>query len=171
LLQLLAETMKWFGQKSPLSLRNRTIVEEYARDSWENLIFSICRFRELTGRYPERLTILGLAFKEYRFQELHRRAIRWPKDRFDYVGFGAVVEIPDGERVNAIEPFSRDLYACSGLLRKKKLSRDPFRRFHGIYGYTASCPEMSELLRFCSRDGQIISRHLLPWPTDDLIPE
>ncbi|CAG8577842.1 10355_t:CDS:2 [Cetraspora pellucida] len=30
----------------------RMTTEEYARDSYENLLFSICRFKEVTGHYP-----------------------------------------------------------------------------------------------------------------------
>lgn len=38
-------------------LRSRTLTEEHARDSFENLLFSVCRFRELTGAYPRNITV------------------------------------------------------------------------------------------------------------------
>lgn len=44
-------------------LVNRMIVEEYATDSYENLLFSIARFHEYTGNYPELVTVVGLDFK------------------------------------------------------------------------------------------------------------
>jgi hypothetical protein len=39
------------------------VVEDYARDSFENLLFSICRFKEVTGNYPARVTVVGYTFK------------------------------------------------------------------------------------------------------------
>ena len=38
-------------------MRWRTLTEEHARDSFENLLFSVCRFRELTGTYPYNITV------------------------------------------------------------------------------------------------------------------
>ena len=32
-------------------------MQEHARDSYENLLFSICRFREVTGRYPQTIAV------------------------------------------------------------------------------------------------------------------
>jgi len=60
----------------------RVVSEEFARDSYENLLFSLCRFFEMTGRYPEKLTVVGFGFKEKRFTDLHRKAVRFPKERF-----------------------------------------------------------------------------------------
>ncbi|MCX8010746.1 MAG: hypothetical protein N3A61_06305, partial [Ignavibacteria bacterium] len=37
-------------------LKNRTTTEEFARDSFENLLFPICRFREYLGYYPNLIT-------------------------------------------------------------------------------------------------------------------
>lgn len=64
----------------------RTATEEYALDSFQNLIFSIARFREVTGHYPKHITVVGYALKEARFTELHRSALRWPVDRWEYAG-------------------------------------------------------------------------------------
>lgn len=38
-------------------VRSRALTEEHARDSFENLLFSVCRFRELTGSYPHNITV------------------------------------------------------------------------------------------------------------------
>ncbi|EEB98339.1 hypothetical protein MPER_02168, partial [Moniliophthora perniciosa FA553] len=64
----------------------RATTENYALDSFQNLLFSIARFQEVTGRYPSKITIVGYEMKRRRFMELHRAAIRWPKNRFRYVG-------------------------------------------------------------------------------------
>ena len=44
-------------------MRQRAVVEDFARDSLENLLFSIARFRQVTGRYPARFTVVGFDFK------------------------------------------------------------------------------------------------------------
>ncbi len=41
-----AETLGWFGHED---VRGRAFTENFARDSFENLLFSLCRFNELTG--------------------------------------------------------------------------------------------------------------------------
>lgn len=71
----------------------RMTTESFALDSFENFLFSMARFREFTGKYPERITIVGYGMKANRFEELHAKAIRWPTKgfirgdkRFNYVG-------------------------------------------------------------------------------------
>lgn len=64
----------------------RATSEGYALDSFQNLLFSIARFHEFTGNYPEKITVVGYEMKRARFVELHRPAIGWPEDRFTYVG-------------------------------------------------------------------------------------
>jgi hypothetical protein len=70
----------------------RATTEDHALDSFQNLLFSIARFHEYTGRYPARITVIGYEMKRRRFTDLHRAAIRWPEERFDYIGVD-----PDGE--------------------------------------------------------------------------
>jgi len=69
-----------------LPLFNRTTTENHALDSFQNLLFSIARFHEYTGRYPAHITVVGYNMKRRRFSDLHRSAIRWPDASFDYVG-------------------------------------------------------------------------------------
>ncbi|CAG8656283.1 1296_t:CDS:2, partial [Acaulospora morrowiae] len=101
------------------------ITEEYARDSYENLAFSICRFHEFTGHYPRNITVVGFQFKQRRFIELHRAALKFPIERFNYVG----IDLDDKVLFDkAFYQFQEDLYGCHGKLRQKKLHRNPFRR-------------------------------------------
>mmetsp|Transcript_13560 Transcript_13560/g.27746 ORF Transcript_13560/g.27746 Transcript_13560/m.27746 type:complete len:85 (-) Transcript_13560:219-473(-) len=51
-----------------------------------NLLFSICRFREVTNSYPARITVVSFFFKKHLFQELHAKSIRWPTNAFSFVG-------------------------------------------------------------------------------------
>ena len=55
----LAEEKKWFSG----GVNQRTFLEEYARDSFENLLLSLCRFREASGTYPQKVTVVGFDFK------------------------------------------------------------------------------------------------------------
>jgi hypothetical protein len=63
------------------SVRSRSTTEDYARDSFENLLFGICRFFECTARFPEVVKVVSWKFKEARF-DLHRKALRLPRCRF-----------------------------------------------------------------------------------------
>lgn len=76
----------------------RAAAEHYALDSLQNLLFALARFRELAGRYPAHITVVGYAMKRRRFEELHRKAIRWPKARFEYVGIDADADPQEAER-------------------------------------------------------------------------
>lgn len=62
-------------------MKERMITEEYARDSHENLIFSICRFSEMTGNYPDQITVVGFEFKRKRFEDIHRYSISYPIEK------------------------------------------------------------------------------------------
>lgn len=83
----------------------RVTTEDDALDSFQNLLFSIARFHEYTGRYPTKVTVIGYEMKRRRFEELHRAAIRWPKDRFLYIGIDA--EAQDIEKARDGEVSSR----------------------------------------------------------------
>ena len=74
-----------------MGLPVESTTELFALDSFQNLLFSIARFREYTGRYPAHITVVGYAFKAKRFEELHARALRWPVNKLTYIG----VELSD----------------------------------------------------------------------------
>ena len=83
----------------PEQLFERSTTENYALDSFQNLLFSIARFHEFTGHFPSAITIVGYDFKKPRFTDLHREALRWPIDKFNYVG----VDPKDGHREDAMQ--------------------------------------------------------------------
>ena len=157
-----AATAQW-------SVRSRASTEEFARDSYENLLFSICRFHELTQRYPERITVVGFTFKRARFTQLHRAALRYPHWQFDYIGINPVSTattteyVAEQEHVNSFLPFSSDPYGCAPPLSTKRLQRNPFRRSHG-YGHQSSCPDLRELIHYC---GPAQFAGPLPWDRYD----
>jgi len=148
------------------TVRARTVTEEYATDSFENLLFSICRFREITGFYPRRITVISFSFKRERFETLHASALHWPLRHFEYVGVDPppstgfdIVESTNGEKKNSLVPFQSDPYGChSEILQQKRKDRNPFSR---KAPYELTCPEISELLNWCGPE--LISRTKVPW--------
>lgn len=148
---LAADSNGWFGQGD---VRSRSLSEEYARDSMENLLFSVCRFRQVVGRYPRVIKIVGFGFKRPRFVDMHRKAIRFPAHRFEYFGFDpdgsdGMRGVTAGERSQAMGPFAGDPYGCkTRVLSSKRLERNPYIRYHP---YPQGCPELADLFRHCGR--------------------
>jgi hypothetical protein len=152
---LIADHFAWWGDTE---LRDRSTSEEFACDSLDNLRFSICRFREFTGAYRERITCVGWRFKEARFQ-IHREALRFPHGRFTYLG------VNDPPRLDEALPFEAerrrlfqaDPYGTGPEAATRRAMRNPFRRQHG---YGASCPEIGPLLDW---PGPLPYPGALPW--------
>jgi hypothetical protein len=152
---LIADSFDWWGRTE---VRDRATSEEFACDSFDNLRFSICRFREFAGAYPERITCVGWGFKEARFQ-IHSAALRFPADRFTYRG---VNEPPKLEEALPFEAerrqlFEADPYGAGTKAAERRKMRNPFRRQHG---YAASCPEIRQLLNW---KGPSPYAEALPW--------
>lgn len=143
---------------------DRVTTENYARDSFENVIFLICRFYEVWKKYPEYITIVGFEFKRDRFLELHlSQALRFPRDKVNYIGNSPAPSFPtieqkekyfndlqSSEYVNAVQEFEKDWYGVQQKLKTKRKKRNPFSRLHG---YTWSNSVIEYFLRQIS-DGQ-----------------
>ena len=135
----------------------RAYTEEHARDSYENLLFSLCRFHELTGSWPRNVTVVGYEFKRHRFEALHREAVAFPAARFAYVGTPAATPRAEAGEAVAAASFRDDPFGCGPALRAKRHLRDPFAR--GV-PYVARCAAAAPLLRHC---GPEPFRGALPW--------
>lgn len=104
-------------------------IEPYATDSYQNLLFSIIRFRSITGSYPTEITVITHAFKERRFLELHGPAIRFPASNLRVLGINppmTLTELQDvqqGELARGYDPFAQSLYGTSESLNKKRAVR------------------------------------------------
>ncbi|KAL7273750.1 hypothetical protein RUND412_003370 [Rhizina undulata] len=153
------------------SLRNRTTTETFALDSYQNLLFSICRFHEITSTYPASITLISHGFKQYRFEQLHRKALRYPSENFHFVGINVPGYYADADVKEKIErgeektvkEWHGDLFGCSmngSDLRRKRLGRNWGRRVHP---YTKTCPEMAALLEWCGGDETDSFPGSLPW--------
>lgn len=94
--EFLAESLDWFGYSD---VRSRFYPELFATSSYLNLIYSICRFFEITGNYPQQIICPGLSYKQHRFN-LHRLAIRYPGQAFRY---RPICDPPQSDLVEAIK--------------------------------------------------------------------
>lgn len=159
-----ADALSMWGNNN--YVRSRTITEEYATDSFQNLLFSICRFREVTNSYPARITVVSFSFKKHRFQDLHAKSILWPVNAFSFVGIDPppstgfnLEKSSRGEQENAVKLFETDPFGCfSEPLIEKRRARNPFFRSHN---YEQTCPEISRLLSYCG-EGEFTGG-TLPW--------
>ncbi|ORX85065.1 hypothetical protein BCR32DRAFT_200321 [Anaeromyces robustus] len=159
----IANSMNWLNLEN---IKERTTSEEFAKDSYENLIFSICRYHEFTGKYPKFITLISYPYKHYRFFNLHLKAIKYPENKFQFIGMTydlidegtpslifppKITELPDDlpdfELNHSISNFKTDPYGCKGVLLQKKKDRNPFNRYSS---YSSSCPELKEILEFCN---------------------
>lgn len=153
------EHLEWFGQPAA---RQRTTLEEFARDSFENVLMSVARFREVVGRYPERVEIVSWAFKEARFA-LHISALRWPPDRYQFIGVGfpdSKSVAQEGER-KVLDAFRSDPYGVGPILTSKRDERNPFRRHHP---YRTSCPELNAVF---DHQSTVLFDGTLPWAREE----
>lgn len=162
-------------------LVNRMLVEDFATDSYENLLFGIARFREYTGKYPEKITVVGLDLKKERFENVHRAALRFPAAKFRYVGIDPPelhsVSKSNSNRDQVTEnakddsQYKKSPRYIQALLGERKNALEPFTKdphgckeptlvekrrmrnpFRRSHPYLLSCPEMFNLLTICSNE-------------------
>ena len=159
------KALDWFGVDA--EVRARVFTEEYARDSFENLFFSVNRFYELTQRFPEKITIVGSRERRQRFEKLHLEAIAYPEANFTYVETVALDEKKiETEEANMLAAFQRDPYGCRGKLAENRLARDPFN--DGI-PYSTNVKVLSGLWVHVNTCPPHIFNGLLPWSKGVLI--
>lgn len=136
-----AEILDWFGHPQ---VREQTLLEEFSRDSFENLLFGICRFKQSTGAYPERVTAVSWAFKQQRF-DFHRATIGFPAERFTFAGVNNPPDLAEAVRgeQRALAEFRADPLGQGPVLSAKRDHRNPFRNQHDFHSV---CPEFSQFL-------------------------
>ncbi len=160
----IAEQCQWWAADEPLGnqLRGRTALEDSSRDSFENLLFSLCRFQQVTGRYPRRVTVVSWAFKQERFDQ-HAAAIRFPAASFCFDGFNEPTDLAAALRgeASARREFAENRYGSAGPLAAKRAARNPFHRRHDF----GVCPGTSEFFGFIEKpeNGRREFPGRLPW--------
>jgi hypothetical protein len=142
-------------------IESRVYTEEFSRDSFENLLFSICRFKEITGHYPDRVTVIGFDFKEYRFTSLHRRAMHFPANAFSYIGIAPPslrfdrARAETGEK-EAFQAFQTNMYGCApaahGETAKRAASLPSVARLRGSVKANSEPPSGELLQKRLSRN-------------------
>jgi hypothetical protein len=123
---LIAGRYGWWGHAG---VRGRAFTEEYALDSFENVLHGIQRFRQIAGWWPERITVCGWGFKRRRVAELHRAALAWRRP-FDYISVNEPVNLEEArlrEQTTCAE-FEADPYGSRPPLSTKRLARAHFSR-------------------------------------------
>lgn len=126
--------------------QERLLVESYARDSFENVVFSICRFYEHAASYPERVTVVGHDFKRRRFVQLYAPLIGFPADAFQYIGIDPpdIVEATIGESRNYDQLLKDPFSSCDPLLVSKREERNPHNDHHSYKVSNPICKPLME---------------------------
>ena len=132
----LAVQAQWFGN---IKVASRACREEYARDSFEHLLFGIERFQEITKKRqtPETIIVVGPAFQQAAF-ELHAQTIALRRlngiGRFElvYEGINDPPEpILSGRRereAQLLDEYHRHPLGDSQAIHDLRAGRDP----HGL---------------------------------------
>ena len=162
----LASQFAWWGNAG---VQARATAEEFARDSFENVLFGIARFRECTGHYPDSIEVFGWKFKRERF-DLHRRTLKWPfgDECFKYHGVNNPPDLTGSLKgeAQALEAFKLDPFGTEEPLRAKRDRRNPF---HLQPPYPATCPEIAVLLKHESATSLTFEKSL-PWEKSPAAP-
>lgn len=154
-------------------LADRISVEEFARDSMENVIFLMCRFFELHGQYPQRVTVVGFEFKRSRFLQHHFKALSYPPENVLYVGNSPTPpediadayfeDLNKSEYKYAVKLFEADWFGVGESLNSKKLSRNPFNRAHA---FSESNPQLKAFFQELENEAALnesIQSKLVTW--------
>lgn len=161
------DLLQEISQKSLESI----LLEEYARDSFENVIFLLARFHQQYHQFPKYITIIGFEFKRKRFLTNHlHQALGWDLNTVKYIGNAPTPETNDRQYFQELEQseydfavkyFEQDWYGCKDPLLKKKVSRNPFNQNHN-YGQTN--PQLFEFFEAVHNqlENETIKRKL-PW--------
>ena len=123
-------------------IAKRMQEEGHARDSYENLLFGICRFLRLTGHTPRLVTVVSWAFKATRFQ-MHRAAIGFPAARFRFDGFNEPVFVEGAWRgeLKTLRDFVEHPHGTASALFRKRMLRTfgprdhDYRKCNGLHDF------------------------------------
>jgi len=134
-----------FGLLEDPSLAERVVLEEHARDSYENLVYSICAFSQVAGRMPSQVTVVGFGFKGRRFKH-HAETPGLGPEQFKYRGVNDPPDLAEAEANEArtLEAFVSDPHGTGPLLQEKRDTRSPYGH-HPPYPH--SCNRFTKLAK------------------------
>ncbi|KAJ9244568.1 hypothetical protein DTO271D3_3922 [Paecilomyces variotii] len=172
----------------------RIIAETHATDSYQNVLFSLLRFRLYTGRYPDRITVVSHEFKRKRFLDYHFPAIGWiPRTiaenassmqgwegegcRVHFVGINPPPEITspeslvEGEEKRGVALWKKDLYGTGPELVEKRRKRGWGDGMEdGIFVNVGFEPVVERLVRWdggAEKNAWFNEIDQLPWSSSD----
>ncbi|RAH80649.1 hypothetical protein BO86DRAFT_419945 [Aspergillus japonicus CBS 114.51] len=122
-----------YYQLAPTIHSARVVAENLATDSYQNVLFSLLRFRAVAGRYPTRVTVVTHAFKRARFAEVHFPAVGLggvgSRVAVEIVGINPPEEVTPlrelvaGEEERGIGLWRGDRYGVGRVLGGKRVAR------------------------------------------------
>ncbi|RAH66857.1 DUF218 domain protein [Aspergillus aculeatinus CBS 121060] len=128
----LARANNYFQFAPPID-PTRLVAENRATDSYQNVLFSLLRFRAVAGRYPTRVTVVTHAFKRARFAEVHFPAVGLggaeSRVEVEVVGINPpevvtpLRELVAGEEERGIGVWRGDRYGVGRVLGRKRAAR------------------------------------------------
>jgi len=165
-LQIAADANWWIPDhlaELRADVSRRATTEPFARDSFENILFGLCRFYEVTGEFPRICVVVSWQFKAARF-DAHRAALRFPAWRFRFDGFNQPVDLAaamGGESVALCE-FIQNRYGTSENCLAKRNKRSyagshPYAMVGGLEAFFAFIED--------PKNGKREYPHALPWET------
>ncbi|QMW33564.1 hypothetical protein G4B84_009030 [Aspergillus flavus NRRL3357] len=130
----LAQENNYFSYTVPPA---QIIPETHATDSYQNVLFSLLRFKLYTGVYPSRVTVVTHEFKRRRVMEYHFPAIglvpivrgSGDEGRAAVIGINPPEEVTpeasliEGEEKRGIGLWMRDRYGVLRELKEKRVKR------------------------------------------------
>jgi hypothetical protein len=141
-------------------VERRTLREQHARDSRDNLVFSLACFYAAVGAFPERLVVVGFEFKRIRYYQ-HAEALQW-RGEFCYIGINNPPPGGPLEAALAGEKRKRDAMREDPLLLGPEWVEQRRRRnpFGTVEPYSASVPMLAPFLRYLAGSGAKVPA---PW--------
>lgn len=129
-----AEGMKIFAEsKGWLPAGKEIILESYARDSFENIFYSLLAFYKVHKTWPSRVGVISMPHKSIRYMLMAHGLGIDPK-RFKFHGIGAVTPL-DANCINEMKNMDKVIHVATGkivdpLLRneyfeEKRIKRTP----------------------------------------------
>lgn len=150
-MQNLCKENDYFQDTSSISKidPSRLTTEDLATDSYQNVLFSILRFRSQTGGYPRRVTVVTHEFKRTRFTECHFPAlglVPWTREDktrgnipITVIGINPPEEVTPleslvrGEAGKGIGLWKKDLYGTGAELSSKRSQRGWLEADNGLF--------------------------------------
>jgi hypothetical protein len=136
---------------------SRVILEEYARDSFENVLFGMCRFYQEYHQFPEAVTICSWKPKESRFR-LIADGLQIPN--YSFFGIGKKNDVVEREADLLKLVYGDPLHRQRALATMRR-NRDPWGKGNP-YNEIEELREMFEVLSFMEEKGLTDSSLLDP---------